>query len=97
MDGRKDDTEKPRYDLLPPVAIDVVARVLTFGAQKYAPGNWRRVAHGRHRYPAAALRHIFAYLRGETHDSETGLPHLAHAACCLLFSIELDETDLHVD
>lgn len=24
-------------------------------------------------------------------DPESGLPHLAHAACCLLFALELDE------
>lgn len=32
---------------------------------------------------AAALRHIFQFLSGETNDSESGLSHLGHAVCCL--------------
>lgn len=88
--GMKFDDEKPRYDLLPPYAIDTMCKVLTFGAKKYSPDNWKKVE--RVRYIAAAMRHMFALLRGETYDSETGLHHGAHAMCCLSFIVEKDET-----
>lgn len=87
--GMKFDSEKPRYDLLPPVAIDEMAKVMTFGAKKYAPNGWQTVPDGKNRYLAAALRHAFAISRGEVMDSETGLPHAAHLMCCAAFLTEL--------
>ena len=89
--GEKHDTEKPRFDLLPPVAVTEMAKVLTFGAKKYAPENWRQVPDAKARYTAALLRHAFAYLGGEAADSETQLNHMAHIMCCAAFLIELEE------
>ena len=86
--GRKDDQEKARYDLLPPRALHSVVEVLTFGARKYAPDNWRMVPDRRRRYFAAALRHLWAWWRGEMCDRESGVHHLAHAACCILFILD---------
>lgn len=84
----KADGGKPRADLLPPLAVLRVADVLGFGALKYAPGNWAK-ADSRDRYVAAALRHLLAYQAGEDADRESGLPHLAHAACSVLFALEM--------
>lgn len=86
----KKDSGKPRYDLLPPLAIDDMAKVLTFGAAKYAPDNWRHIPDGVERYKAALLRHAFAMLSGESLDPETGLPHAAHVMCCASFVLELE-------
>jgi hypothetical protein len=83
--GRKDDGGKPRWDLLPFEALSHVVDVLTFGAKKYAPDNWRQVDGWRWRYFRAGLGHLVAWWRGEKLDQESGLPHLAHAACCVLF------------
>lgn len=91
-EGKKYDQGKPQWNLLPWLAVEEVVKVLTFGAKKYAPDNWRRVADARNRYSAAALRHISAFMRGEEQDPETGLHHLAHATCCLLFLLELLDT-----
>lgn len=88
--GQKHDQGKARCDLLPPHAVLEVAKVLTFGAVKYAPNNWRKVPDALDRYLAAALRHQLAYMTGELNDPESGLPHLAHAACCLMFILELE-------
>lgn len=88
----KHDQDKPRYDLLPPAAIEEMVKVLTFGAKKYAPDNWRTVPDAKSRYTAALLRHTFAMLRGERRDPETGLHHSAHIMCCASFIAELDSS-----
>lgn len=90
--GRKDDGGKRRWDLLPWDAVEHVVRVLEFGATKYTEGGWRHVPDARRRYMAATTRHLVAWWRGEKTDPESGLPHLAHAACNVLFLLAL-ETD----
>jgi hypothetical protein len=79
--------KKVRLELLPPMAMESIAEVLSFGAQKYDANNWCRGARWG-RYYAALLRHLFAWWRGEEKDPETGLSHLAHAGCCLVFLLE---------
>jgi hypothetical protein len=83
--GRKDDGAKVRMDLLDLQFIEDVAKVLTFGANKYSDNNWINVPNAQRRYVAALLRHICAYERGEEYDAETKVSHLAHAGCCLMF------------
>ena len=90
MDGIKYDSKKPKMNLLPPKAIVEVAKVLTFGAQKYGAENWKELEDLQNRYLAGALRHIFAHMDGEQLDPETGLSHMAHALCCLLFKLEIE-------
>lgn len=91
MRGRKHDAEKDRWDLLPYSAIQEVVKVLTFGARKYGPENWKDVPDARRRYFAASQRHTIAWWSGEKIDPEWGLNHLAHACCCLLFLLWLDQ------
>lgn len=86
----KHDQEKPMLHLWPPRAFLAVGRVLTHGAKKYSPDNWRKV-DDTGRYMGAALRHLFAYMKGEKYDADSGEPHLAHALCCIAFMLELDE------
>ena len=93
MTGIKYDSEKPKMNLLPPKAIVEVAKVLTFGAEKYGAENWKELEDLQNRYTAGALRHIFAHMDGEKLDSETGLSHMAHALCCLLFKLEIELED----
>lgn len=92
----KHDQEKVQLDLLSASWIFGVGEVLTFGAKKYAAHNWRAGLQ-RSRLLGATLRHVFAYLRGEDFDSETGLLHLYHASCCLMFASELHETRPDLD
>lgn len=89
MSGVKFDQDKPRMDLLDPAAMTQLAAVLTFGAQKYAPHNWRE-GISKSRLIAAALRHLFSYLGGQDKDEETGLSHVAHAMCCCMFILGLE-------
>ena len=84
--GIKHDQGKPRFALMPPLAELEVVKVLSFGADKYSPDNWRKVDPIR--YGDAAGRHINAHRRGETADAESRLHALAHAICCLMFQLE---------
>lgn len=83
--GNKLDDGKARWDLLDFKHLNNVAEVLTAGAAKYSPDNWKKVPDAKNRYFAALLRHIAAYKQGELVDKEDGLSHLAHAACNLMF------------
>jgi hypothetical protein len=87
--GMKDDLRKLRWDLLPLDAIEKIVEVMTFGAEKYEPNNWRNVKISR--YFAALFRHITAWYKGEKYDSESGLTHLSHALCNLMFILWLEE------
>ena len=91
--GAKFDAGKPRWDLLPWDEVGQVVEVLTHGAVKYAPDNWKHVEDGRDRYFAALLRHIHAHRMGDVLDPESGLTHLAHAACNLLFLMHFEQQE----
>lgn len=87
----KYDQGKMRWDLMAFYPLDQLCKVLTFGAEKYEPNGWRGVEVERYR--AAAFRHMSAYMQGEKYDPETGLEHLAHAMCNLMFIMELERED----
>jgi len=82
--GHKDDDGKMPWHLLPFDAVRQVVAVLKFGAQKYAPRNWEQGMDWDRPF-SAAMRHLTAWYEGEDKDPETGLSHIAHALCCLLF------------
>ena len=84
--GVKHDSEKLRWDLLPFREVRQVVAVLNHGAARYDDYNWQLVRPFFRRYFNAMMRHIYArfFLRRRL-DPDSGLPHLAHAACCLLF------------
>ena len=88
--GRKFDGGKLEYGLLPPYALEETVKVLTFGAQKYERNNWIHVEDAPRRYFDALQRHLWAWKKGEQMDPESGLHHLAHAMCCLMFLYERD-------
>ncbi|CAB5195132.1 hypothetical protein UFOVP176_62 [uncultured Caudovirales phage] len=83
--GLKYDSGKLNWSLMPFGALQEVVKVLEFGSKKYAPNNWQYVDNADERYWNAAMRHLIAYKTESTNDSETGLSHLAHAICCMLF------------
>jgi hypothetical protein len=83
-EGVKHDDGKLPWHLLPFDALEEVVKVLQFGAKKYAPRNWEK-GMAWHRLIRAALGHVISFARGQDKDPETGLSHLAHAGCCVLF------------
>jgi hypothetical protein len=78
------DNPKLPLQLIPPALLKETAEVLQFGASKYAPNNWMRGMSWTTVY-GALMRHQMAWFMGEELDPESGLPHMAHAACCLAF------------
>lgn len=88
--GRKFDGDKLRYGLLPPKALKETVQVLTLGAQKYEPDNWKHVPDAQNRYFNALQRHLWDHFSGEQNDPETGINHLAHAVCNIFFLLERD-------
>lgn len=94
--GTKHDGEKVRLELLSPIAINEIAKALTFGAKKYDANNWRKgIAWSR--LLGASLRHIMAFMSGEDKDPESGLSHLAHAGCCIMFLLEQEARKKDLD
>lgn len=80
--GTKFDQGKPSLSLIPRVAQELEAQVFGFGAKKYGRDNYKQGMDWL-RITDAALRHITAFADGEDIDPESGLPHLAHARCCM--------------
>ena len=90
-EGKKDDKCKLDWALLPLYPIKEVIKVLMWGEKHYNRDNWQLVENARLRYYNAAMRHITEWYEGKKTDSDTKLPHLAHAICCLLFLLWFDK------
>lgn len=89
----KFDAGKWRLSLVPVRCLTQIVQVLEFGAKKYKEDNWQTVPDARRRYYDAAIRHLTAWWDGEKLDSESNMPHLAHAACCVIFLLWLDDEE----
>jgi hypothetical protein len=85
--GRKDDSEKLRYDLVPVWAEQQAVKIFTMGAQKYGDRNWERGMQWS-RLIAALKRHLAAFEVGEDYDPESGYLHAAHITANALMLTE---------
>lgn len=95
-EGKKNDQDKVRLELLPPEALEEIAWILTFGAKKYDAWNWANgIAYSR--VFGAILRHLWAWWLGENLDPESGRSHLAHASCGLLFLMTYEKYNREFD
>jgi hypothetical protein len=83
-EGRKDDSEKTPYHLIAPEMLEGVGKVLDFGANKYGPRNWENGMSWSRPF-SALMRHMWAWWSGQDKDPETGMSHLWHACCCIMF------------
>ena len=70
-------------------ALEAIAEVGTFGAEKYTPHGWLHVHNGINRYDDAKLRHFLKRHQGEAIDPQSGLLHAAHEAWNALAHLEL--------
>lgn len=78
-------SEKPAMELVDLSFMLNIARVLTYGLNKYGKDSWKNVPDGFDRYRGAILRHLTALSAGELMDNETGLPHTAHIGANAMF------------
>lgn len=93
---QKFDGEKRRYDLVPYDALGEIIKALEFGANKYDDWNWLKGTKWT-RYWAASMRHLTAWMMGESKDPESGLSHLAHAGVCILFLLTYERRKIGED
>lgn len=94
--GVKDNRNKSRVDLIPSAPLVGAGDVLAYGADKYKPHNWRLGLRWSDTM-ASLMRHLLAFNDGEELDPESGLPHLDHAMCQLLFLSEYYHTGTGID
>jgi len=85
-EGRKDDIGKDPWRLFPWDAARAIVKVLAFGAGKYSERNWEKGMDWSRPFDAC-IRHMTAWWEGEKADPETGMSHLWHAGCCVMFLI----------
>jgi Domain of unknown function (DUF5664) len=85
--GFKNDNGKPRYDLIPVLALEELAKVLTIGAEShnesYDDENWRRVENSKRRFYSAAQRHIAEVRKGNSWDTGVNGTNCHHYACAI--------------
>ena len=95
-DGWKADDGKTPYHLIAPELLEATGRVLDFGAKKYTARNWE-AGMAWSRPFSALMRPMWAWWRGEAADPETGMSHLWHAACCIMFLIAYEDRQIGED
>jgi hypothetical protein len=82
------DNNKLRMDLIPPVAIEELAKIFTFGASKYNDRNWEKGLKYS-RLLAALDRHLLEFKKCNDFDEESKELHISHAFTNLAMLIHL--------
>ena len=77
---------KLKHDVVPPVALIELAKVMQGGAAKYGKFNWRESGIDIADYYSAIQRHLLALMSGVELDPESGLHQMAHvmANCAIV-------------
>jgi hypothetical protein len=88
---------KVRHDLMPPVSLDEIAKVYTYGTLKYSDDNWWKAFRWRKDTYGCIQRHLNKWIRGEKKDDESGLHHLAHAAWNCIALMEFERNNIGHD
>jgi hypothetical protein len=78
------------WSVMPRWVMLQVGRVMSVGAAKYSPFNYRESRIAASTYQDAMERHLQLWFDGEDNDDETGVSHLASviASCALLMDAQ---------
>lgn len=82
--GLRFNSNKLKWSLVPFKALEPMVEVLMFGANKYAPNNWKKGLPYTE-ICESLLRHTYSFLRGQNRDSESKLLEVGHILCNALF------------
>ena len=94
--GRKNDTGKLRWDLLPARPMFELVKLYTMGAEKYDDRNWENGLSWMRCF-RALVSHSYKWLSGEKHDPADGQHHMASVAWYALALIEYEDTHPELD
>ena len=108
--AKRFDTGKLRLDLISPIAMEGLARILTFGAKKYAAHNWRKGMDWS-RCIGSLKRHLNEFEKGNDYDydenctgcqakdcqNHSGELHIDQVMCNAMFLAEYIRTHKELD
>jgi hypothetical protein len=94
--AQRANADKIRWELMPVAPMRDIAQIWTFGAKKYSDRNWEKGFKWSVPY-ACMQRHLQAWFAGEDFDAESGMSHLAHAACNLMMLQQFEYTHRECD
>jgi len=89
--------KKVKVQYIPPSAIIALGQALGEGGDKYGPFNWRNNPIECLTYIGGCMRHLLAYMDGETIDPEGGKHHLAGALANLAILIDAESMGTMID
>jgi hypothetical protein len=75
---------KLQWSLVDFDSLEGLVKVLEYGATKYAPNNWKKGMPVT-QVSESLMRHLFAFLKGEDVDPESGCRHISHVMCNAMF------------
>lgn len=90
------DNGKPRHDLIPPFAINELAKIYAMGAKKYADHNWK-LGMRWSRVLGSLKRHLNAFESGIDFDEESKLHHMSHVIWNAVTLLEYYKLAPHLD
>ncbi len=100
LEGRKNDSGKAPFHLIPPEVLFALTAILDFGQKKYSARNWE-AGMSWSRVFGACMRHMWCWWGGQqptsrnfafnSEDEETKYSHLWHALACIVFLVTYEE------
>jgi hypothetical protein len=90
--GRADrfNDSKRQWNLMHLPSFEPMVQVLEYGAKKYSPNQWKKGFPITEIYDSL-MRHMIAFMNGEDNDPESGLPHIGHIQCNIMFMAYVKE------
>jgi hypothetical protein len=75
---------KRKWSLVHFKSLEPMVEVLEFGAEKYAPDNWKK-GMDQKEILESLMRHLASLMDGEKNCPESGKSHMGHIMCNAMF------------